>query len=159
MFWRLCWNLRAICKDWVPVQLTASKFFFCKMISLPIKWTPTPKFLLCVSWFCFKLSETHSTKRRNGHAICKDLGQGFSTQQSNPNAKICAMCPDYLARGYQRLHVKPTNIHNKTTVNRQAKIVLRCTLQKTVTWHFQDEFSDRSYCCSFFWNIRMLQRI
>ena len=34
---------------------------------------------------------------------------GFSTQQSNPDANICAMCSNYLARGYQGLHVKQTN--------------------------------------------------
>ena len=31
---------------------------------------------------------------------------GFSTQQSNPNAKICAMCLNKLAQSHQGLHVK-----------------------------------------------------
>ena len=34
------------------------------------------------------------------------LYQGFSTQYSNSNANICAMCLNYLAKGYQGLHVK-----------------------------------------------------
>ena len=34
------------------------------------------------------------------------LESGFSTQQSNPNANICAMCLDFLAWGYQGLGVK-----------------------------------------------------
>ena len=29
------------------------------------------------------------------------LSQGFSAQQSNPNAKICAMCPNKLAQTRQ----------------------------------------------------------
>ena len=35
--------------------------------------------------------------------------KGFSTQQSNPNANVFAMYPNYLARGYQGLHVKQAN--------------------------------------------------
>ena len=55
----------------------------------------------------------------NGHAICMYLGlsptydqisvflyHGFSTQQSNPNAKICAMCPNKQAQSLQNLHGK-----------------------------------------------------
>ena len=41
--------------------------------------------------------------------------QGFSTQQSNPNAKICAMSSNYLARGYQGFHVKQANRKKKVT--------------------------------------------
>ena len=53
------------------------------------------------------------------HAICKDPGssptydqwffllkRGFSTQQSNPNANICVMCPNYLACKLSGAHVK-----------------------------------------------------
>ena len=37
------------------------------------------------------------------------LKQGITTQQSNPNANISAMCANYLTRGYQGLHVKQAN--------------------------------------------------
>ena len=35
-------------------------------------------------------------------------------QQLNPDANICAMWPNYLARGYQGLHVKQANKQTST---------------------------------------------
>ena len=41
-----------------------------------------------------------------------------STQQSYPTANICAMCPKYLARGYQGLHVKQANKNKQKNQNK-----------------------------------------
>ena len=37
------------------------------------------------------------------------LKRGFSTQQSNPNSNLYSMCPNYIAWGYQGLHIKQAN--------------------------------------------------
>ena len=41
-------------------------------------------------------------QRENSHTLLNHITYiGFSTQQSNPNDNICAMCLNYLAQGYQ----------------------------------------------------------
>ena len=38
-------------------------------------------------------------------------------KQTNPNANICAMCPNYLTRDYQGLYVKQANKQKLTNHN------------------------------------------
>ena len=60
---------------------------------------------------------------QQGYAIFKDLGSSPTYDQCSfftcnkvsplnnqiPMLTLCAMCPNYLAQGYQRLHVKQAN--------------------------------------------------
>ena len=53
---------------------------------------------------------------------------GFFTQQSNSNANIFAMRPNYLARGYQGLHV----IKQANKTNRNKHYLQRCKWTSSV---------------------------
>ena len=51
--------------------------------------------------YTLDLESNRKHQKKNKCLLKASVGLGFSTQQSNPNAKICAIYPNKLAQSYK----------------------------------------------------------